>query len=340
MELSCIFCKKNKDDEEKFVLTDEHVIPQILGGWITIPFVCKTCNNDVFGSNVESILKENAYIVAAIDMLEIQPPDKAYKSADINLEFSETIIAKGKIRHDGVTKFIPTEQKDGSLVAPEDVSKDILRKQIDRYEKEHNVKVNFELDSFDSLPYNIVIPVYGTDICFIKRKKEKAQTTISNLTEPIMFEFPAKVAFEHLSGFSYSFIMNTIFDPFREWILKNDLQNKVLLNTLLSRITNPKDLKYLPYHFIRFSIFDNDLIALVGLFGIIRFSIYLARLENNIDFPDINLLDTYHVYDIKNRNLFPSQPPEDIFNDDTMYMRAVCHLARYHLYSSKDKKVN
>jgi len=57
MKQKCIFCKRNSEDGNKFELTDEHVIPEMIGGWITIPFVCKDCNNR-FGSNIESKLKK------------------------------------------------------------------------------------------------------------------------------------------------------------------------------------------------------------------------------------------------------------------------------------------
>ena len=141
---------------------------------------------------------------------------------------------------------------------------------------------------------------------------------------------PAKIAYEHLSGFSYDFIMKKEFDLFRSWILNEDMKNKVLLNTLLSQVKSPKDLNYLPYHFIRYSLFGKDLVAIVGLFGIIRFSVFLGFLDDVSKFPDKSLLDVYHVYDLNNRNLFPSVPSKDVIDDDTMYMRGVQALAKYH----------
>lgn len=307
MNRKCIFCKKNSEDGNKFELTDEHVIPEMIGGWITIPFVCKDCNNH-FGSNIESKLKKNIFIVSAIDKLKIQPPEIAYKSAQVTLEFPGNIKTKGKIVGNGSVEFRPTLQDDGSLITPEGGSKDFLRKKIKRYEKAKKEKVKFDINEYDRLPYDIVIPINNTGISFIKRKDQKATIVISDLSEPILFMLPAKIAFEHLAGFSYNFIQEREFDLFGEWILNEDVENKVRLNTVLSRMGNPKNLNYLPYHFIRYSLFDNDLVALVGLFGFIIFSVFIFVLDDISKFPNNRILDIYHIYDLNEKNFFSVLP--------------------------------
>ena len=83
----CIFCKKNSLDGEDHILTDEHIIPQVIGGWLTIPYVCKKCNNLTFGSKFEAELKGNGYIVSALDKLNIKPKKEAYRAADLRLLF-------------------------------------------------------------------------------------------------------------------------------------------------------------------------------------------------------------------------------------------------------------
>ncbi len=329
MELHCIFCKKNEKDGEKHILTDEHVIPECLGGWLTIPFVCKTCNNDFFGSKIESKLKKNAFIVSAIESLDIQPKNKALRSATVHLEFSDSHIAKGYIRNSGETEFIPTVLADGSMIAPEVAYKEILKKKIERYEKANNVKIDFDVNEIDSFPCNIVIPIYGTDIYFMRHEGKKAKVTISNLDTPILFDIPAKIAFEHLSGFSYPFIMQDEFNSFRAWLLDGGLKYKVLSHTLLRNVKNPYDLNYKPFHFIRYKFFDNDLTALVGLFGIIVHSVYLGKIRDPGMFPDKRLLDIYHVYDLNSKNVvFDTSPPTHIIDWHNHYMETVCNIAK------------
>jgi len=222
---TCIFCKQSSESDSDFQLTDEHIFPKCIGGWITIPYVCKKCNNDLFGSQVESMLKRNAVIVKAIADLGIQNKEKAFGSATPVFRFHKGISTKGKIIKDGDAVFHATKQDDGSLIVPENDSKDVLQKQIKRNEKKHNVNVSFNIDDFDSYPCDVEIPIPDTDISFIKRKAQKNIIVLTGLSAPIPFLVPAKIAFEFLSYISYDFydfVMNEIFDPFREWIANND----------------------------------------------------------------------------------------------------------------------
>jgi len=52
---TCIICRKETND-----FSDEHVIPDSLGGYYHIYSVCKTCNSDL-GSNVDSDLVNHKF---------------------------------------------------------------------------------------------------------------------------------------------------------------------------------------------------------------------------------------------------------------------------------------
>ena len=171
-DIQCIFCKKNSSDGEEHHITDEHVIPKSLGGFLTIPFVCKRCNNYNIGSQIESELKKNGYIVAAIDQLSLQTKAKAYREADIRMDFDQVKNLIAKYDDKGNANYHSQTIDDGSMIAPENDAKEILRKQIERYEKSTGTKVSFNIDEYDKLPYNLAIPVYPSDICFIKRKDQ------------------------------------------------------------------------------------------------------------------------------------------------------------------------
>jgi hypothetical protein len=71
-KLRCLFCGLNEECGEEHTLSDEHIIPQVLGGWVTIPFVCTHCNNVRFGRAFEAKLKKNAYVVVALEQLDLQ----------------------------------------------------------------------------------------------------------------------------------------------------------------------------------------------------------------------------------------------------------------------------
>lgn len=131
----CIFCGLNSENGDAHKLTDEHVIPQVLGGWLKIPFVCKTCNNDHLGSKIESRLKKNCYIVSALEKLKIQQPDLAYHNAKIDIDFNLAGKLKGYFNKQGKPEYYSQKIEDDSIITPENKAKEVLKKQIKRWEK-------------------------------------------------------------------------------------------------------------------------------------------------------------------------------------------------------------
>ena len=63
----CIICLAND------ALTEEHVIPEALGGDLTCYFLCKPCN-DVFGSSFEAKAKTDPAIRIAVRNLRSEIP--------------------------------------------------------------------------------------------------------------------------------------------------------------------------------------------------------------------------------------------------------------------------
>jgi len=336
-KIRCIFCRLNEKDGEEHQLTDEHVIPQVLGGWLSIPFVCKTCNNDYLGRKIESKLKKNGYIVTALDKLEIQPKKLAYGEAKLYLDFPLSGELKATFNPKGKPEYYSQKIEDGSIIVPEEKAKDLLKKQIERWEKKTGKKVDFNISDYNDLPYNIAIPIYGTDIVFIKLKNQKPVLKISGLSEPIPFRVPAKIAFEHLSGLNYPFIFKEEFDPIRKWILNNGENKNVLINNPLRKV-KPYELKYLPYHYIKFEYGNGGLSAVVSLFGVLKFSVFLCALSSLQDFINNDILEYYYVYDLKNKTLFPAIPPSDVVENDKMLISTVTKWGLYHMNNESSKK--
>lgn len=188
--------------------------------------------------------------------------------------------------------------------------------------KETSQKINFDINDFDNLPYDIFIPIYGTDISFIKRRNRKCTITISDLDESIPFRLPALIAFEHLAGLYYPYILKKEFDPIRSWILSEEENQFVLLNTHL-RDVKPNDLTYLPYHYIRIGCQLGGLSAIIGLFGTIKFLVFLAEIGNIDDFPSRDILNYYHVYDLNKKELIPDNPLAEVKEHDDLLLDSV-----------------
>jgi hypothetical protein len=328
-QIRCIFCGRNSDDGEQYRMSDEHVIPQILGGWLTIPFVCVSCNSDRFGAQFEADLKKNGFVVAAIDKLALQPKARAYKEAKLTLTVDGDKPLKAYFDRLDAPKHFPQEIDDGSLIIPEDQAKAVLRKQIERYERDTGTKVQFDIDSYDSLPYGIAIPIYPTNISFIKHRNRKGSLTISGLDQPIPFIVPAKIAFEHLAGLYYSYVLREEFNPIRDWLHHGDpeVNNHVLLISFL-RDKAPDELTYQPFHFVQLGYQHESLSAIVCLFGTIYFSVFLAHIPDFGSFPFPQVIGTYHLNDINNQTMYTENAPENIQKEDEMYLEVVSQFGR------------
>lgn len=324
MEAKCIYCKVENLNAE---LSDEHIIPKILGGVFAIPTVCKA-HNDRFGYTFEGELKKNSYIVTALDKLKLKKPNLAYSEAKVIITLENETGLKGYLDEEGKVKFFPQATSGGYKVAPEEETVSMLKKQIERFEKKSGKSISFNADEFDKLPYDIAIPVYGTDIVFIKRRSRAGSVMLHGLDQPIPFRVVAKIALNHLTALYYPFVMRDEFDAIKNYILFDEKNRFVILHTMLNK-ADPKTLDYLPYHYIRIKFVEGALVAIVCLFGIIKFMVFFGELNDVEEFKPIDLLDNYHVYDINDRNVFPAKGDEELMEWDDMLLRSVAVWGKY-----------
>jgi len=328
-EIKCIFCGLNADDGEEHQLSNEHVIPRVLGGWLTIRFVCVSCNNDRFGAQFEAELKNNALIVTALDKLGLQSKSLAYKSAQITFSIESGKSLIGYFDKTGEARHFPQEIEDGSMIVPEDETKMVLQKMIERYERDTGKKIIFDLENISKLPFDKFIPIYGTNLSFIKRRNQRSSITISGLEKPISFMVPAKIVFEHFAALFYPYIMRNEFDSIRNWLYRGDsnVNPHVLLHHPLY-VKDPTNLTYRPFHYVRFRYRDKCLSAIVCLFGTITFSVYLAHISDFSTYPFPEVIDTYHIYDIKQCQLYQNEVSARIRYEDDRYLDVVCLYGR------------
>lgn len=324
MNVKCMYCKI---DELGAELSDEHIIPEVLGGIFRIPVVCKK-HNEKFGDSLESDLKKNGFIATALDKLRIQPPNQAYRHARTIINLERDTGLKGYIDEKGAAKYFPQESKEGHRVVPEDQTVDVLKKQIERFEKKTGKEVDFNLEEFENLPYDIAIPVYGTDIGFMKRKVERGNVLLYSLDQPISFRVIAKIALTHLAALYYPFVMKDEFDSIKSYILQDGLNRFVMLHTLL-RDVEPKSINYLPYHYVRIKFVEGGLAAIIVLFGTIKFMVLFEEFQNIDEFKPIDFLDKYHVYDINNKDIFATTGDDELREWDDMLLRSVVVWGKY-----------
>lgn len=330
-EHKCIFCAKNSDDGLEHKITNEHVIPKVLGGWITLPILCKKCNNDVLGRQAESQLKQNAYIVSAIDKLNIKPRKKAYHHASISISFDNDITARAIFNDSGSVKLRSTIQPNGSIIVPNENVKADLKKMVKRSFKTKGISAPNIDKIYNQAQLDVLTPIPGTGIFFKKISNSNGTINISNLNKPIPFIIPASIAFKNIAGFSYHFAIQKAFDPFRDWILDNNFENKVMVHTIFNQSLAPNTFNYQPIHYLRYSIIEDGLVCLVVLFNVLIFTVFMGFNPDLTFLPDQRLLDKYIVYDIKDRDLKYSIPPDAMVSEDSQFMETMYHLANYEL---------
>jgi hypothetical protein len=324
MDIKCIYCKVENLNSE---LSKEHIIPEVLGGVFSIPYVCKAHNNK-FGHVLEGSLKKNAFITTALDKLKLQPPNLAYREANVKINLGNGLELKGHIDKNGNANLSHQEISYGHFIVPEEITPVVLKKQIERFQKKSGKTIDFNVDEFNNIPFNIAIPIYGTDIFFEKKQLQAGTVMLHGLDQPISFHVIAKIALNHLTALDYQFVMKDEFDAIKNYILFEGINQFVMLHTILDNV-DPKILNYLPFHYIRIKFIERGLAAIVCLFGTIKFIVFFSEFSDIEEFKSINLLDIYHVYDINNKSIFKAKGDDELREWDDMLLRSVVVSGKY-----------
>ncbi len=119
----CILCLTERSRTLIKRLSDEHIVPQILGGILTCAFLCKPCNDRM--GQVEAALKEDPSIRWTVEKLRPQIPD-LYATISKSQPFiaqSAGGFVEGRYKFNqrgAITDFrvSATEASDGSLLLP------------------------------------------------------------------------------------------------------------------------------------------------------------------------------------------------------------------------------
>lgn len=308
-------------------LSKEHIVPLVLGGWKTFRCVCEFHNNKL-GRELENELKENAFVARALYTLGLQSLDRAYRHGKVTIHISDGKEFRGTIEG-AKPRIIHHETATEGLVVPEATTKTILRKLITRFEAKNKVQVIWSDNDFDSIPYDQSCHIPGTDISFIKRKSAAGFARIDGPNGPLPFRVAAKVVLTHLAALGCPVVQWPPFDSLKTWILKGGDNQFVLIGPPIDEF-DPGDLDYKPYHYIKYRFVEGHLLAIVTIFGAIRFGVYLAEVPELTRWQHFSALDRYHTYDIRNKVIFPSLCPDDLEKDHITLLDAVLewHRAR------------
>jgi len=262
----CILCSKETP------LSDEHLIPQALGGNLVCSFLCRKCNSTV-GANCESEAKADPSIRIAVGHL------KSEISSDLSRRLSEgqKVLAdgpggteRGQIRR-GQLQIRSRMAEDGSLIQPTKQA----RKSINTILLKSGVgetPIANAMREFEDAPENQKVTlVPGLEIVKWSVESLRPDLGDSSLMSPLV---PLKIGYEfiacHLGTAVYENApqLDDIRFSIREMVEESTCFEVERLNAL----------EYKPFHGICFEGNSPHARVLVRLFGWLAFRVHFRHL--------------------------------------------------------------
>jgi len=285
----CILCLENPSDSE------EHIIPESIGGRFTFAILCKKCNNTL-GTELVSTIKADPSIRLAITQLKDEIPDlfeqienrqeyvgKDIKGNHVKLKYKNAKLrVKAKKMSD--SSLIFDTSKIAEIVAPqlkkEGLSENEIAKLIKTIQESEDNKL----------------------IVLSETKKIIKHTFVSispSLENPLMDQRVfALMAYEYLS----LFVGSQIYDP-KFQFLRDFIRSRVNLNDQFWLGYFRRE-KYAAYHSIHPKFTDSAVIIYITLFG---YLVYEVRLNGfRITAPD-----TVYLEDLKLKRTFLAQSVDE-----------------------------
>ena len=257
---TCFACKKNSK------LTDEHIIPQAIGGKLKIKIYCEACNSE-FGSSIDNEISNRFGFLATIldvkrDRGSLQPFDVQELTNKINLEFDgQKLIRKTPI-------VMIQADKERKLLKFADViarSKKELMNIIKSIKKKYNIAEEFEVsDNKHPGPTDV-----KHELIFDNKLIRRAVTKMAYSF--MCYKIPPEIT------------LSDSFANVRQYFIVGDCSDLACANFTHTQFMTDYTR---PLHKIQIALnrLDNSVVGYVMLFGIFRYTVllsdnYISRFE-------------------------------------------------------------
>lgn len=276
----CVLCCCEGRHAETGKLTEEHLIPQSVGGALTSHFLCRPCNSTL--GQHEADLKKDPAVRLVIDNLMDQLPE-LFRRISQGQEFigqSERGPAKGTYKQ-GRFRVSGPKQADGSLILQTDEARLALEKMLQR-EGLSSSQIREALQRFDAAPENTrVTAAPGFDI---------VQWTVTGVNPALdarrlVVRFDGgeerlqgagiavlKIAYEYLALHLGAAIFANVFSPIREALARNDP------SLCPYRVEWKRGPKPAPFHGLVVEKGPSYLVIQVRLFGELVYRVHFPHL--------------------------------------------------------------
>jgi hypothetical protein len=278
----CIMCLR---EVKRGSLTKEHIIPEQIGGKLSVPFLCKPCN-DQLGSEIEPEVKRDPAIRLALLNLETELPHLTRK-----LEQRQPYVGTGpagqpvfgRIRNGGF-RVDSVRSEDGSIIQPTPEGRAHIEKTLRKQNLEQN-QIQAILRRFDQAPDGERLDL-APGLATIKRRLNTVKPALDGplCSHGVLL----KIAFEflvcHLGAGAYA--ESEELAGIRRTLFKSDVDTKVYsVEELTTR-------RYAPLHRLALAGAAPHAIVTICLFGWVVYRVHLLQIAvASIDSTYTCLLD-------------------------------------------------
>ena len=262
----CILCLKSSD------LSEEHIIPESIGGRLSIKFLCTSCNS-ILGRTVEKAVKSDPSIRIALENLSKKIPD-------LYSQLTEKQPFQGKSKAGSVPgyflngEFVVKSNKmaDGSLRQPTKTA----RKSIETILRRQGCtkgQIEEALSKFDVTASNEISEIHpGIEVAKWEIEKTELSFNGTSIMNPLV---PLKIAYEFIA----CHLGASICTPEPQW---EEVRNALLTQNADNECFQVERLnvnEYKPFHGVVLERNKPYAQVQIRLFGWLTFRVHLKKIR-------------------------------------------------------------
>lgn len=254
-------------------LTEEHVIPEAIGGILEVPFLCKPCN-DKLGALVEAAAKKDPSIRLALEAIRPLAPELIAKLTEGQEYIAES--PRGKVRgvlSKGEFRVRTKKESDGSLIQPTSQGRKLIKKHLQKIGAGQET-IDNTLHQIDVAPDNTLIPVdAGLEV--VKWSIGSLQPTLDGtiLSDKVVL----KIAYEFVAWI----VQDHVYSDIPVLSAARRTLHDLLDPEAILRVERLHALKYDAFHGVAFEGNKPYAVIQVRLFGRLAFRIHFHGLTIN-----------------------------------------------------------
>jgi hypothetical protein len=247
-------------------LTDEHIIPEVIGGRLVACFLCKRCNSEL--GRREDAFRRDPSIRIAVQNLKRELPALAASLENAQAYFAQSGsgLVQGTIK-DGVFKVRGLRAPDGSpSILPTDEARKAIAGLLRKYHP--GADIDEALTRFDAASDDTVVHLGGELHAIKWSHDEPRQALGARLVEDALV---LKISYEFLACHVGATIYEPLLAPLREAIIRGTPAGEdYLVEGLHAK-------KYAPMHGLVLEASGPPTVVQLRLFGWLAFRVHLAR---------------------------------------------------------------